>query len=200
MNSYNLLSPLPCRLAAVLLGGGLSRRLVFKLATRHGCLDSGVPYLQCEIYGYHPSRTLRSSSALLLQQQPATISFAARAFCAAAPTVWNSLGVHTRSADTFLTFKNRLKTELFQSCYILVTVLAPTQRSRFACEMTCKARYEFICIVLYCIVLYCVAINRMTPFMGIYSISVLACQYNLFYLYRYHVVSNFHKYTTLTHH
>jgi len=38
-----------------------------------------------------------------LQQQPATISCAARAFCAAAPTVWNSLGVHTRSADTFLT-------------------------------------------------------------------------------------------------
>ena len=30
------------------------------------------------------------------------------AFCAAAPTVWNSHGVHTRSADTFLTF-NPLK-------------------------------------------------------------------------------------------
>ena len=25
--------------------------------------------------------------------------------------------IHTRSADTFLTFKNRLKTELFKSCY-----------------------------------------------------------------------------------
>ena len=36
----------------------------------------------------------------------------------AAPTVWNSLDVHTRSADTFLTFKNRLKTELFKSCYV----------------------------------------------------------------------------------
>jgi len=48
-------------------------------------------------------------SALLLQQQPATISFAARAFCAAAPKVWISYGVHTCSADTFLTFKNRLK-------------------------------------------------------------------------------------------
>ena len=70
---------------------------------------SGLPsYLQCEIQDYHPSRTLRSTSALLLQQQPATISFAARAFCAAAPTVWNSLGVHTRSVDTFLTFKNLL--------------------------------------------------------------------------------------------
>ena len=33
-------------------------------------------------------------------------------------TVWNSLDVHTRSVDTFLTFKNRLKTELFKSCYV----------------------------------------------------------------------------------
>ena len=41
----------------------------------------------------------------------------ALAFCAAAPTVWNSLGVHTRSADTFLTLKNRLKIELFIYCY-----------------------------------------------------------------------------------
>ena len=53
-------------------------------------------------HDYHPSRTLRSTSALLLQQQLATILLAARAFCVAAPTVWNSLGVHTRSADTFL--------------------------------------------------------------------------------------------------
>ena len=34
-------------------------------------------------------------------------------FVSRPPTVWNSLDVHTRSADTFLTFNNRLKTELF---------------------------------------------------------------------------------------
>jgi len=51
---------------------------------------------------------------VILQQQPATISFATRAFCAAAPAVWNSLGVHT---DMLFAFKNRLKTELFKSCY-----------------------------------------------------------------------------------
>jgi len=33
-------------------------------------------------------------------------------------TVWNSLGVHARSADTFLTFKNRHKTQLLKSCYL----------------------------------------------------------------------------------
>ena len=32
---------------------------------------------------------------------------------------------------------------------LLVTVLAPSQHSRFACELTCRARYKFICIVLY---------------------------------------------------
>jgi len=48
--------------------------------------------------------------------EPATISLAARAF--RGPTVWNSLGVHSHSADTFLTFKNRLKTELFKSYFL----------------------------------------------------------------------------------
>jgi len=98
----------------------LSWEILFKLATvTYKAWLSGLPaYLQCEIHNYHPSRTLRSTSALLLQQQPATISFAEIAFCAATPTVWNSLGVHTHSADMFLTFKNRLKTELFQSCYL----------------------------------------------------------------------------------
>jgi len=67
----------------------IRQRIVFKLATvTYKARLSGLPScLQCEIHDYHPSRTLRSTSALLLQQQPATISFAARAFCAATPTV-----------------------------------------------------------------------------------------------------------------
>jgi len=59
-----------------------------------------------------------NTAALLLQQPPATIALASRAIYIAAPTVWNSLDDHTRSADTFLTFKNRLKTELFKSWYV----------------------------------------------------------------------------------
>jgi len=35
----------------------------------------------------------------------------------AAPTVWNSLSLSARSANTFGTFKSRLKTELFMSAY-----------------------------------------------------------------------------------
>ena len=50
---------------------------------------------------------------LLLYQPPATTIFSSRVFPVAAPTVWNSLHVNTRSAETLVTFRNRLKTELF---------------------------------------------------------------------------------------
>jgi len=76
----------------------------------HGELEQSVPKRLRQ-------RRKTGNTILWLPKQEKLISFAARAFCAAAPTVWNSLGVHTRSADRFLTFKNRLKTELFKSCY-----------------------------------------------------------------------------------
>jgi len=89
------------------------QRIVFKRAADVKSTLSGLlSYLQYKIHDYHPYRTLRSTSALLLQQYHHHHTFiddgtAARAFCAVASTVWNSLGVNTRSADTFLTFKNR---------------------------------------------------------------------------------------------
>ena len=76
----------------------MKQRIAFKLAavackTR----QSGIPeYLHCDIRDHQSCRTLRSTSALLLQQPPATIALASRVFCVAAPTVWNSLDVHTR--------------------------------------------------------------------------------------------------------
>ena len=47
----------------------IRQRYVFKLATvTYKARLSGLPaYLQCEIHDYHPSRTLRSTSALLLR-------------------------------------------------------------------------------------------------------------------------------------
>ena len=75
-------------------------------------------YLQCE-FKITIRLELDAQLQLFSYSNNQSLSFAATAFCAAAPTVWlwNSLGVHTRSADTFLTFNNRLKTELFKSCY-----------------------------------------------------------------------------------
>ena len=51
--------------------------LLVKLATvTYKARLFGLPaYLQCEIHHYHPSRTLCSTSALLLQQQPASRVF-----------------------------------------------------------------------------------------------------------------------------
>ena len=53
-----------------------------------------------------------------VQKDYATLtSVASRAFTVAAPTVWNSLSVNTWSADSFASFKRRLKTELFASTH-----------------------------------------------------------------------------------
>ena len=82
--------------------------------------QSGLPgYLYDRLHDYQPSRTLRSSTAYQLQRPPLTTSFDDRSFAVAAPTVWNSLSLSTRSANTFGTFKSRLKTELFMSAYTL---------------------------------------------------------------------------------
>ena len=79
----------------------IRQRYVFKLATvTYKARLSGLPaYLQCEIHDYHPSRTLRSTSALLLRSsnQP--------------------LGLHHLQRERFVQpLLHRLKTELFKSC------------------------------------------------------------------------------------
>ena len=53
---------------------------------------------------------LPECTAHLLQRPLVLTSVASRAFTVAAPTVWNSLSVNTRSADSFASFKHRLKT------------------------------------------------------------------------------------------
>ena len=97
--------------------------------------QSGLPgYLYDRLHDYQPSRTLRSSTAYQLQRPPLTTSFADRSFAVTAPTVWNSLSLSTRSANTFGTFKSCLKTELFMSAYTTQSVSAPSQRYRFTCD------------------------------------------------------------------
>ena len=95
------------------------QRIEYKLAAiTFKTKQSGLPgYLYDRLHDYQPSRTLRSSTACQLQRQPLTTSFADRSFAVTAPTVWNSLSLSTRSANTFGTFKSRLKTELFMSAY-----------------------------------------------------------------------------------
>ena len=45
------------------------------------------------------------------------LKFSSRAFSAAEPAVWSSLDINTRSSETFLTFRCKLKTGLFRKSY-----------------------------------------------------------------------------------
>ena len=85
--------------------------------TGHQLKQHRQSYLHDDIHDYQPSRMLQSSTAHLLQRPLILTSVASRAFTVAAPTVWNSLSVNTRSADSFASFKRRLKSELFASKY-----------------------------------------------------------------------------------
>jgi hypothetical protein len=64
-----------------------------------------------------PQRALRSSSERQLQQPLVKLSFSDRTFAAAAPRTWNSLTVHTKSAETVDVLKSRLKTDMFTVAY-----------------------------------------------------------------------------------
>ncbi len=79
---------------------------------------TGQPaYLASLLKDYVPSRTLRSTTHGLLDTPFFRTHTANKAFSVAAPTVWNSLSVNTKSADTLGTFKSRLKSELFAKAY-----------------------------------------------------------------------------------
>ena len=94
---------------------GSSRRQLTTFNVKH----SGLPaYLYEDLHDYQPTRMLRSSTAHLLQRPLVHTSVVSRAFTVTTPTVWNSLSVNTRSADSFASFKRRLKSELFESNYI----------------------------------------------------------------------------------
>ena len=76
-------------------------------------------YLSDLLQPYIPSRTLRSSSQSLLQlpRRISSTSYGQRSFSHAAPSLWNSLPLHIRTADNVNTFKSLLKTHLFNVAY-----------------------------------------------------------------------------------
>jgi len=69
-------------------------------------------------YGSHgQDRTLRSSDNGLLYRPRTSSDFESYCFRSAAPTIWNSLSVTTRTANSIGTFRSRLKTDLFAKAY-----------------------------------------------------------------------------------
>ena len=97
----------------------IQSRTQFKIATiTYKALNLGTPRYLAELLSVRSSsRSLRSSSGLLLDVPFSRTVTADRAFSIAAPRLWNSLDISVRSAPTLLTFKSRLKTCLFAAAY-----------------------------------------------------------------------------------
>lgn len=95
------------------------QRIDYKLAViAYRTRQTRVPaYLASLIDDYRPTRTLRSSDQLLLNQPSVKLALSARAFSVNAPAVWNSLPFECRSAQSFTTFKRLLKTKLYDTAY-----------------------------------------------------------------------------------
>ena len=98
----------------------VEKRFAFKIGCHcFKCILGTAPdYLTPLVSIYNPNRTLRSSSAVSLDQSIPKSSFSRRTFSFSAPSVWNALSADTRRCNTLSTFKSALKTEFFRLAYL----------------------------------------------------------------------------------
>ena len=95
-------------------------RIQYKISLlTHQCLHGNAPaYLKELLVPQTSSRTLRSSTANLLRVPRTKLcSIGDRAFCSAAPSLWNALPDHLRAPQTVDSFKRSLKTHLFKKAF-----------------------------------------------------------------------------------
>ena len=98
----------------------VSSRINYKiLLLTHRCIHGHAPtYLQELITLQSSTRTLRSTNTLLLQVHSTRLStMGDRAFCSAAPRLWNSLPTQLRATQSLDSFKTGLKTFLYRKAY-----------------------------------------------------------------------------------
>ena len=98
----------------------VEKRIEYKVCLlSYKCLYGSAPvYLRELIAPYSPPRDLRSREANLLQQMWTRLpTMGERAFCSAAPKLWNSLPSYLRQNQTVGTFKKGLKTYLFTEAF-----------------------------------------------------------------------------------
>ena len=82
--------------------------------------ETSTVYISELVNVYSPPRSLRSKNQILLcVPKKGSKTYADRAFCHAAPTVWNSLPFSLRNGVTATesAFKKQLKTH-FMRCYL----------------------------------------------------------------------------------
>ena len=85
----------------------------------HQCIHGNAPPYLKELVTLKPStRTLRSSNTYCLNPVSANLrTMGDRAFCTAAPQLWNSLPAHLRAPQSIDSFKKELKTYLFKKAF-----------------------------------------------------------------------------------
>jgi hypothetical protein len=101
----------------------INPRIEFKiLLMTYKALNGLAPcYIVDMLTEYTPARDLRSSDRrLLLVPKTKLKTYGDRAYCHAAPTLWNSLPLAIRTSQSVDMFKGRLKTYLFKRTYCLI--------------------------------------------------------------------------------
>ena len=98
----------------------VEKQIAFKIGCHcFKCIHGTAPdYLTSLVSIYNPNRTLRSSSAVSLDQSSHKSNFSRSAFSFSAPSLWNALSADTRRCNTLSTFKSSLKTEFFRLAYL----------------------------------------------------------------------------------
>ena len=97
----------------------VEQRIVYKiLLMTFKCLHGQAPeYLTSLLHEHKPTRQLRSSASVMLDQPSTKSRFSERASSVCAPMLWNSLSTSTRCCKSVKTFKTHLKTELFRRTF-----------------------------------------------------------------------------------
>ncbi|KAF7662130.1 hypothetical protein LDENG_00245680, partial [Lucifuga dentata] len=119
--TYRLLNAILCGLPNKLLHRlQIIQNSAARIITHTKSSDHAPPYLSELLHPYTPSRSLRSSSAVLLSVPPFRLSsMGARAFSCSAPRLWNSLPLHIHQLDSITQVKSQIKTHLFKLAYTL---------------------------------------------------------------------------------
>ena len=94
-------------------------RIKFKLITViYRTLSTQQPTYLVNLLNFSDtSRTLRSSVSKQLFVPKTNLNISKRAFCVAAPTIWNQLPIAIISSEAIDTFRENLKTYLFEIAF-----------------------------------------------------------------------------------
>jgi len=100
-----------------------TQRVTYKLCvlvykSLNNCAPKYLSELVTPVARGQTGRWLRSASSLDIVKPRCRLKFGERGFSVAAPEAWNSLPLSVKSATSFTTFKERLKTELFTRSYV----------------------------------------------------------------------------------